>query len=69
MRRIFLFLALAVLPFVAIKSQPTVTQSKDFNPSLRLDVDVICHMFEREAPRVDMFTNESPDELKPKIGG
>ena len=44
-------------------------QSQDFNPSLRLDVDVIRHLFEREAPRVDMFTNESPDELKPKIGG
>ena len=44
-------------------------QSSDFNPSLRLDVDVIRHLFEREAPRVDMFTNESPDELKPKIGG
>ena len=44
-------------------------QSSDFNPSLHLDVDVIRHLFEREAPRVDMFTNESPDELKPKIGG
>ena len=44
-------------------------QSPDFNPSLHLDVDVIRHLFEREAPRVDMFTNESPDELKPKIGG
>ena len=44
-------------------------QSKDFNPTLRLDVNVIRHLFEREAPRVDMFTNESPDELKPKIGG
>jgi hypothetical protein len=44
-------------------------QSQDFNPLLRLDVDVIRHLFEREAPRVYMFTNESPDELKPKIGG
>ena len=44
-------------------------QSPDFNPSLYVDVDVIRHLFEREAPRVDMFTNESPDELKPKIGG
>jgi hypothetical protein len=43
-------------------------QSSDFNPTLHLDVDVIRHLFEREAPRVDMFTNESPDELKPKIG-
>lgn len=44
-------------------------QSPDFNPSLSLNVDVIRHLFEREAPRVDMFTHESPDELKPKIGG
>jgi hypothetical protein len=43
-------------------------QSSDFSPTLHLDVDVIRHLFEREAPRVDMFTNESPDELKPKIG-
>jgi hypothetical protein len=42
-------------------------QSPDFNPSLRLEVDVIRHLFEREAPRVDMFTNESPDELKPRL--
>ena len=44
-------------------------QSADFNPSLSLDIDVIRHLFERDAPAVDMFTRESPDELKPKIGG
>ena len=44
-------------------------QSDDFQPTLTLSPDVIQHLFEREAPRVDMFTNESPDELKPKIGG
>ena len=44
-------------------------QSADFQPSITLDVEVIRHLFEREAPKVDMFTNESPDELKPKIGG
>ena len=42
-------------------------QSSDFNPTLQLDIDVIRHLFEREAPRVDMFTNESPDELKPRL--
>ena len=43
--------------------------SPDFQPSITLSPDIIRHLFEREATRVDMFTNESPDELKPKIGG
>ena len=42
-------------------------QSEDFNPTTTVSVDVIRHLFEREAPKVDMFTNDSPDELKPKI--
>ena len=42
-------------------------QSSDFNPTLNLSPDVLHHLFEREAPPVDMFTNESPDELKPKF--
>ena len=42
-------------------------QSPEFNPTLRLEVDVIRHLFEREAPPVNMFTNESPDELKPRL--
>lgn len=41
--------------------------SEEFNPSLTLSPEVITHLFEREAPRVDMFTNDSPDELKPKL--
>ncbi len=44
-------------------------QSPDFQPATTVDVDVIRHLYEREAPKVDMFTRESPDELKPKIGG
>ena len=43
--------------------------SKDFRPSARVEVDVIRHLFEREASKVNMYTNDSPDELKPKIGG
>ena len=43
--------------------------SADFKPATKVDVDVIRHLFEREAPKVNMYTNESPDELKPKIGG
>lgn len=42
-------------------------QSEDFKPTTTVSVNVIRHLFEREAPKVDMFTNDSPDELKPKI--
>ena len=41
--------------------------SKDFQPTTRVEVDVIRHLFEREAPKVNMFTKDSPDELKPKV--
>ncbi len=41
--------------------------SPDFKPKYRIDPEVIEHLFTREAPKVDMFTNDSPDELKPKI--
>jgi hypothetical protein len=44
-------------------------QSGEFQPTTEVPVETIRHLFEREAPRVDMFTKESPDELKPKIGG
>ena len=42
-------------------------QSEDFMPTTTVSVDVIRHLFECEAPKVDMFTSDSPDELKPKI--
>ena len=42
-------------------------QSPDFQPTLELQPDVIEHFFTRQAPPVDMFTNDSPDELKPKL--
>ena len=41
--------------------------SADFCPTIYVAPEVIQHLFEREAPRVDMFTKESPDELKPKL--
>jgi hypothetical protein len=44
-------------------------QSADFQPAVTVSIDTIRHIFEKEAPKVNMFTNESPDELKPKIGG
>ena len=42
-------------------------QSADFLPSLRLDAETIRHFYTKQAPAVNMFTNDSPDELKPKI--
>jgi hypothetical protein len=42
-------------------------QSDAFHPSTIIQPETITHLFTEEAPRVDMFTNDSPDELKPKI--
>ncbi len=42
-------------------------QSADFQPSLRLSIGEIADFFTRETPKVDMHTNDSPDELKPKL--
>ena len=42
-------------------------QSDDFQPTLSLDPKVITDFFTKDGPQVSMFTNESPDELKPKI--
>ena len=41
--------------------------SDDFLPSLTLDPLTISNLYTKEAPRVDMYTNDSPDELKPKL--
>lgn len=42
-------------------------QSSAFAPSISVDASVISDLFTKHAPAVDMFTKESPDELKPKI--
>ena len=42
-------------------------QSDDFAPSLDLAPTVIADLFVKEGPKVDMYTNGSPDELKPAI--
>ena len=42
-------------------------QSPDFQPDLELSPDIIAHFFTEHAPAVDMYTNGSPDELKPAI--
>ena len=41
--------------------------SADFAPSLSVDPQEIWNLFENEAQGVNMFTNDSPDELKPKL--
>jgi hypothetical protein len=41
--------------------------SKDFQPSTKVEPEVIRYLFEREAPKVGMFTKDSPDELKLKM--
>lgn len=42
-------------------------QSADFQPTITLDEATIRHFYTKQAPPVNMFTNNSPDELKPKI--
>ena len=42
-------------------------ESDDFKPTLDLSLDDIMSFYHQQAPPVNMFTNDSPDELKPKI--
>ena len=42
-------------------------QSNDFQPEIETSLETIRHFFTKQAPAVNMFTNDSPDELKPKI--
>ena len=49
------------------KSIINYMKSPDFKPAITLDESIIRHLYENEAQKVDMFTNDSPDELKPKV--
>ena len=42
-------------------------QSDDFQPVITLTPETVSHFYTEQAPPVNMFTNDSPDELKPKI--
>lgn len=42
-------------------------QSNSFTPSLTLEPTVIADFFTKETAPVEMYTNETPDELKPKL--
>lgn len=44
-------------------------KSDGFNPKMTLEPERIAELFSLETPEVNMFTNESPDELKPKLIG
>ena len=41
--------------------------SEDFQPAIEEDKHVIENLFTKSAPPVNMFTKDSPDELKPKL--
>ncbi|MBO6013468.1 MAG: beta-galactosidase [Bacteroidales bacterium] len=42
-------------------------QSNEFQPQFELDPSVIRNLFTKTAPPVNMFTKDTPDELKPKL--
>ncbi len=42
-------------------------ESDDFNPSINIEPETVNNFFTRETPPVEMYTNETPDELKPKL--
>lgn len=41
--------------------------SKDFNPAYTIAPELIGGLFTKDAPKINLFTKESPDELKPKL--
>ena len=41
--------------------------SGEFNPGLSIDKQIIEDLFTKSAPAVNMYTKDSPDELKPKL--
>ena len=49
------------------KSMIDYMQSDRFRPEFDIDIHIVKDLFEKTAPRVNMFTHDSPDELKPKI--
>ncbi len=41
--------------------------SPDFAPAMELPAERISDMFTKRTPPIQMYTNDSPDELKPKF--
>jgi hypothetical protein len=42
-------------------------ESRDFTPQLNVDIALIQNLYDNEAEPVKMYTDESPDELKPTL--
>lgn len=70
-------LMMTTMPLDASANNPVTTQmrkaildymsSDAFRPNFTIEPKLIRDLFVKEAPAVDMFTNDSPDELKPKL--
>ncbi|MDE7346435.1 MAG: beta-glucuronidase [Muribaculaceae bacterium] len=41
--------------------------SEDFKPTISLTLEIVADFFTKETAPVEMYTNETPDELKPKL--
>ena len=68
---------MTTMPLKANEKSPVVSQmrkaifdymsSDDFRPQYTVDLQCVKDLFTKEAPKVNMYTNDSPDELKPKL--
>ncbi len=41
--------------------------SDDFAPAMKLPASTIADMFTKQTEPIEMYTNDTPDELKPKF--
>lgn len=70
-------LMMTTMPLTADEKYPVICQmrkaiidymaSDDFRPKYTVDLQHIKDLFTKEAPKVNMYTKDSPDELKPKL--
>ena len=49
------------------KSLLNYMTTEGFRPQVEIDVELIKDIFRKDAPILDMYTKDSPDELKPKF--
>lgn len=70
-------LVMTTMPMEANEKYPVVCQmrkaimdymeSDEFRPKYTVGLQQVKDLFTKEAPKVNMYTNDSPDELKPKL--
>lgn len=70
-------LLMTTMPLKVDESHPVTAQmrktildymsSDDFRPRYDISIECVKALFTKETPKVDMYTRDSPDELKPKI--